>query len=460
LSSFLRKIRQTVARHGLLRGGERLLLGVSGGPDSMALLHALADLSREWRLSLAVAYLDHGVRPEAAGEWSFVEQAARALDLPFLGERADVRALAGEKRLPLQEAAREARYAFLSKAARGLAADKIALGHTADDQAESVLMRLLRGSGTLGLSGIPAKRGDFYIRPLIDVHREEVEVFLREKGIAFREDASNRSPRFLRNRIRRELIPILEVYNPKIRRILAETAERFRLEEDFWRDLTNERFPSLVKNRKGGSLALEIPLLAALPPPLRLRVFRAAVETVLGDLRGFGYPHFRAVENLWAKAAPNKQIRLPRGLDVSKSYAELVFSRGKAELSAFEYVVSAPGTLEITEIGREMRFALRENSGRESPGKEPGKALLEGDHICFPLTVRSFRPGDRFQPLGMEGQKKIKDFFIDRKIPPDRRRRIPLLLFQDRVLWVAGLRLDHRFRLKPESRRVLEVEFR
>jgi tRNA(Ile)-lysidine synthase len=116
--------------------------------------------------------------------------------------------------------------------------------------------------------------------------------------------------------------------------------------------------------------------------------------------------------------------------------------------------------LEITEIGREMRFALRENSGRESPGKEPGKALLEGDHICFPLTVRSFRPGDRFQPLGMEGQKKIKDFFIDRKIPPDRRRRIPLLLFQDRVLWVAGLRLDHRFRLKPESRRVLEVEFR
>jgi tRNA(Ile)-lysidine synthase len=426
----------------------------------MALLHALWHLRREWNLALAAAYLDHGLRPEAAAEKSFVEQAALELGVPFLSERADVRALAGEKHLPLQEAAREARYRFLTKAAGEISAAKIALGHTADDQAESVLMRLLRGSGTRGLSGIPPKREDLIIRPLIDVRRREVESFLLEKGVSFREDASNLSPRFLRNRIRHELLPVLETYNPRIRQILSATAERFRLEEDFWEGLVREKFPSLLRNREAGSLSLDIPLLAALSAPLRLRVFRRAVETLLGNLRGFGFPHFLAVENLWANPGPNKKIRLPRGIEVSKCYGELFFSRGKEELPGFAYAVSGPGILEIPEIGRVMRFSIRERAGAEIFGDNPEKALLEGDAIQFPLIVRSFRPGDRFQPLGMEGRKKIKDFFIDQKIPLNRRRKIPLLVFQGQVLWIGGLRLDHRYRLKPKSRRVLEVELR
>jgi len=458
LSSFVRKIRQTIARHALLKGGERVLLGVSGGPDSMALLHALWEMRGEFGLRLAVAHLDHGLRPEAAAEEIFVRQAALGLGLPFVSERADVRGLAERKRLPLEEAAREARYGFLTKAAVELSAVKIALGHTADDQAESVLMRLLRGSGTRGLSGIPPKRTDLFIRPLIEVYRRDVESFLRERGVPSREDASNRSPRFLRNRIRHELIPALETYNPRIRRILCETAERFRREEDFWENLVGEQFPSLVRHHEADGLGLDIPLLAALPAPLRLRVFRRAVEVLLGNLRGFGFPHFQAVENLWPNPGPNKGIRLPRGIGVSKCYGELVFSRDQGKGFAFEYAVSRPGILQIPEIGRAMRFSVRDRARAESFGEKPEIALLEGDHIRFPLIVRSFRPGDRFQPLGMKGQKKIKDYFIDQKIPLGRRRKIPLLVFQGQVLWVAGLRLDHRYRLKPESRRVLEAE--
>jgi len=426
----------------------------------MALLHALWDIRGDWSLDLAVAYLDHGLRPEAAAEKSFVRQTALGLDLPFVSERAEVRGLARDRRLSLQEAAREARYTFLKKAAAGLSAGRVALGHTADDQAESVLMRLLRGSGTRGLSGIPPKREGLFIRPLIGVWRREVESFLRERGVSYREDASNRSLHFLRNRIRHELLPALETYNPRVRQILFETAERFRGEEDFWQRLVQEKFPPLVRNREAGNLILDIALLASLPPPLRVRVFRRALETVLGSLRGIGFSHIQAVEALWQNDAPNKRIGLPRGVTVFKCYGELLFSREAREPSSFEHLVSGPGILKIPEIGREISFTMRDKIGAENFGDRPEKALLEGDRIQFPLIVRSFKAGDRFQPLGMEGQKKIKDFFIDQKIPPNRRREIPLLFFQGQLLWVAGLRLDHRFRLKPESRRVLETELR
>ena len=460
MSSFLRKMGRTIARYELLKGGERVLVAVSGGPDSMALLHALWDMRRESRLQLVVAYLDHGLRTEAAAEQSLVRQTAAGLGLPFVTERADVRALREKMHLSLQEAAREARYSFFLKAAFEFSAEKIALGHTADDQAESVLMRLLRGSGTRGLAGIPPKRDDRIIRPLIEVWRREVESFLRERNIPFREDASNRSFHFLRNRIRHELVPLLETYNPRIRQILLQTAERFRLEEEYWQKLILEKFSSLGRNQETGGVRLDIPLLAALPVPLRLRAFRRAVETILGHLRGFSFPHFQAVESLCQNPAPHKKIRLPHGVTISKSYGELSFSLGGKEPAVFEYTVFQPGILEIPEIRREMRFSIRDKAGEENFGDSPGKVLLEGDHLQFPLTVRSFRAGDRFQPLGMEGEKKIKDFFIDQKIPLTQRRKIPLLFFQNQLLWVAGLRLDHRFRLKPESRRVLQVELR
>jgi len=426
----------------------------------MALLHALWDMRRESRLGLVVAYLDHGLRTEAAAEQSFVRQTAAALGLPFVTARADVRALREKMHLPLQEAAREARYGFFLKAACEFSAEKIALGHTADDQAESVLMRLLRGSGTRGLAGIPPKRDERIIRPLIEVWRREVESFLRERNIPFREDASNRSFHFLRNRIRHELVPLLETYNPRIRQILLQTAERFRLEEEYWQRLILEKFSSLGRNQEAGGVSLDIPRLAELPVPFRLRIFRRAVETILGHQRGFGFPHFQAVESLWQNPAPHKKIRLPHGITISKSYGELSFSLGEKEPAVFEYTVCQPGILEIPEIRREMRFSIRDKAGEEAFGDSPGKVLLEGDHLQFPLTVRSFRAGDRFQPLGMEGEKKVKDFFIDQKIPLTQRREIPLLFFQNQLLWIAGLRLDHRFRLKPESRRVLQVELR
>ena len=457
MSSFLRQVNQTILRHALIASGDRILIGVSGGPDSMALLHALWELREDWKISLIVCYLNHGLRPEAEEEESFVGKAAGTLGIPFLAGKADVRALRKEKRLSLQEAAREARYAFLQETARACRADKIALGHTADDQAELVLMRLLRGSGSRGLAGIPPQRGHLFIRPLIGVWRNDVEFFLHEKKISFRDDPSNRSSRFLRNRIRHELLPLLENYNPRIRPILVQMADRFRLEEEYWQILVQEKFPAVVRGQKKGSLDLDIRALEECPLPLRLHLYRQAVEQILGHLRRFSFPHFMAMEKLSRNPEPNKEIRLPCGILAAKRYQVLKISLGEEKAVDFVRPVPGPGVVEIPEIGRQMRFSIHRRSGEEKFG-DSSVAFLDGEHIHFPLLLRSLRPGDRFQPLGMDGEKKVKDFFIDLKIPLSRRRRIPLLFSQDQLLWIAGLRIDHRFRLTPQTRQVLKAE--
>jgi len=453
------RMKKTIQKYDMLQPGERVVVSVSGGADSMALLHALWEVRRDFHLTLVVAHLDHGLRAESGEERSFVRKAAAGLGIPFVSRRVDVRAQQKRGGFTLQEAAREARYAFLLETSKTQKGTRIALGHTADDQAESVIMRFLRGSGTRGLSGIPPVRGGIIIRPLIEVWREEVESFLRERKVTYLTDPSNRSLHFLRNRVRHELLPLLQQYNPRFRQMLVQMADLFRAEEQFWEKILEERFPLLVRNRKKDSITLDIPSLAGQPLPLRLRSFRHAIEKVLGHLRRVGFSHILTIENVVQNPEPNKSLQLPQGLCVVKAYQALTISRSKEEVIPFEHSVPGPGYVEIPEIGRGMRFAVQTDSPRGRPENSSGVAWLDFDPIDFPLTIRSFRPGDRFQPLGMEGEKKVKDLFIDYKIPTIQRKRTPLLFKEDRLLWVVGVRIDHRARLKPGTQRVLRVEF-
>jgi len=455
---FVLSVRKTVAKYEMLQPGERVLVAVSGGADSMALLHALWEMRRDFRLHCIVAHLDHGLRPEAAQEKSFVRKAALELGVPFISRKADVRQKQHDEHLALQEAAREARYAFLQEAAKAHRATKIALGHTADDQAESIIMRLLRGSGTRGLAGIPPVRGEIFIRPLIEVWRHAVESFLQERKVAYLTDPSNLSLHFLRNRVRHELLPILQQYNPRFRQTLVQMADLFRMEETFWQGMIEEKFPALVRARKKDFLALDIPSLTAQPLPLRLRSFRHAIEKLLGNLRRLSLPHMLLMDSLLQNPEPNKILQLPQGLCVAKAYQVLTLTKSRGETVPFEHVVPGPGYVEIPEIGRAMRFQVEERRPRLRFDNSPSIALLDYDNITFPLNLRSPRPGDRFQPLGMAGEKKVKDLFIDCKIPAAQRKRIPLLFKEDRLLWVAGVRLDNRARLKPETQHVLRVE--
>jgi tRNA(Ile)-lysidine synthase len=458
MTPFIRNIRKTIQRFAMLQPGDRVVIGVSGGADSMTLLHILWGLRAEYHLSLVVAHLDHGLRPEAAEDKSFVKKAASDLGVPFFSRKVDVGARCREEHLNLQEAAREARYQFLAEIARDQEASRIALGHTADDQAESIIMRFLRGSGSRGLSGIPPVREGVIIRPLIETWRSEIESFLREKKFPYRIDASNQSTHFLRNRVRHELLPLLQEYNPRVRQTLVQMAEIFRAEESFWQGMVEEKFPSLIKSKKKKSLTLDIPLLVAQPYPLRLRIFRFALETLLGNVRRLSFVHILNIENLLQNKEPNKGISLPQDISVDKAYQALIFSKAKEPAPPFAHIIPGSGVVEIPEIGRMLRLEFQTPKPLGPLANMAHIAFLDGDDIQFPLLLRSFRPGDRFQPLGMEGEKKVKDLFIDCKIPVVLRKKIPLLFQGDRLLWVAGLRIDHGVRLKPETKRVLYAE--
>lgn len=458
MASLLKQVKKTIAKYEMLQLGDRVVVGVSGGPDSMALLRALWELRQEFRLSLFVAHLNHGLRPEGEEEKKFVQKAAAALGLPFLAKKADVRAYQEKENLTLQEAAREVRYAFLAEVAKKQQADKIALGHTADDQVESMVMRFLRGSGTRGLAGIPPVRDGVFIRPLIECWRKEIEEFLQKKKIPFLSDPSNRYLKFLRNRIRQELLPLLREYNPNLPHTLLQMAEIFRAEEEYWASWLQEKFSSFVRQRKKEKLILDIPALQQQPLAVQWRVIRHAIREYLGHLRRIGFVHVLEITHLIKSPEPNKTLSLPHGLQVIKSYQTLHFSCYPEKISPFAYQVAGPGYLEIPEIGRTLSFEIIPRPPLNKEKTSSQVSFLDFDHLDFPLTVRSFRPGDRFQPLGMEKEKKIKDLFIDLKIPAPQRPKIPLLLKDNQILWVGGIRLDHRVRVKPETKRVLRVE--
>ncbi len=238
-------------------------------------------------------------------------------------------------------------------------------------------------------------------------------------------------------------------------------AELFRAEESYWQALVEERFPGLVRNQKKHALTLDIPPLLKQPFPLRLRILRFATEKLLGNLRRMNLVHFLSMDQLLKRPEPNQRLCLPRGLTLVKAYQALTLAHSqekKEEIAAFEHKVLGPGIIAIPEIGRSLRLELKEAGPLGGKAHAANVALLDGDAISFPLTLRSIQPGDRFQPLGMEGDKKVKDLLIDCKIPVPERKKIPLLLEGDRLLWVGGIRIDHRARLKPQTRRILFAE--
>lgn len=456
--SLRQQVKKTIDKYEMLQPGDGVVIGVSGGPDSMALLRVLWELRQELHLSLYVAHLNHGLRPEGEEEKKFVQKAAVTLGLPFFYQKADVVAWQKERNIPLQEAAREVRYAFLNEVAQKLGASKIALGHTADDQVESIVMRFLRGSGSRGLAGIPPVRDAIYIRPLLECWRGQIEDFLQKKKISFVTDPSNRYLHYLRNRIRHELIPLLKMYNPNLSHTLWQMAEIFRAEEEYWESLLQEKFSAFVRQQKKDALILDIPLLQKLPLAMQWRVMRQAIRDCLGHLRRIGFIHVLDITRLIQSPEPNKTLLLPHGLRITKSYQTLTLALHTEQPPSFSYQILGPGYVEIPEIGRAMNLEITSHPPLSKGTASPNVALLDFDHLDFPLLIRSFRPGDRIQPLGMEKEKKIKDLFIDLKIPVRQRRLIPLLFKNDQILWVAGIRLDHRARLKPETQRVLRVE--
>jgi len=456
---FLQKILGTIEDHRLFRKGEKVVVAVSGGADSVALLDILAGLE-SLELELVIAHLNHSLRgAESDADAAFVAGLASRYGLPFELGSADVLALSREWGMSLEEAGRTARYRWLDSVANKHGAEKIAVGHHADDQAETVLMRLLRGAGTTGLAGMRPLVFGWYARPLLCVDRSEITAYLREKGLPFRNDASNDDTFFLRNRIRHELLPQFRTYNPAISRRLCDAAEILAADEEVLESLVEGVFHDVAVAGPDG-VVLAISKVLQQLPGIRFRLYRRALRVANGSLAGIAMVHLRQIEDLARSGRVNGKLRLPGGLEVLRRYDELFFSSpGKASApGGWEMLLEEPGCY-LLPCGSSL--SLSPVSPPANLRSVPAtRAYLDPVAASFPLLVRTFRPGDRFRPLGMTGSKKVKDLFIDEKIPAGERRCLPLLFSGGTLLWVGGLRLAEEARVRPGSREALEVEIR
>jgi tRNA(Ile)-lysidine synthase len=361
----------------------------------------------------------------------------------------------------MEERARNARYAFFEKLKSKLSAKKIAVGHNLNDQAETVLMRLLRGSGPSGLAGIPPTRDNTIIRPLIEIKRDEIESYLKARDLSYVIDSSNLQTDYLRNKIRLELLPQLLEYQPKLIEHLGQLTHILRGENKFLEDHAEDWVVREADQKPDGDIVIPVGSFIELSEPVRNRVTRHLLKKIGKNLRRIDHGHIESVYILAKSKKPQGILNLPHGLTVKRIYDKLAFMAGATDKSvAFHYHLDGVGTYYLEEIGRSITLGEIERDADLNLQSQERTAYLDADKLQYPLILRNFRPGDRFVPLGMAGQKKIKDFFIDLKIPSEMRVLTPILVSQDTPVWICGYRIDDRFKVTSETRRILKVAIR
>lgn len=431
------RILQTIRGRNLLKPGNTVIVGVSGGADSCALLDLLAHLSGI-SLSLVAAHLNHGLRgADSDADEDFCRDRAEFYKIPFISRRIDVAAYAATHRLSLEDAGRQARRAFFNELLVRHNGDAVALGHHRDDQVETFFMRLLRGAGTTGLAGMAFSSTSRIIRPLLDVTRSEIENYLTLQNLSWREDASNRDTTFLRNRIRHELLPILEQYNPAIRERIAATSCIVGEENELLESLAQLEFSRLVC-RQMNTVGFDVPALKGIHPALLKRIIRIACSDCTGNLENLSQVHISDALALLADGRPNRAIDLPGGLVIRREYGQLLFSCSSQPDTVSRHVaVEGPGQYRLwDDICLEVSLTPCPDRLDKTP---VDTVIVDLGKAPFPWHVRTYKPGDRVRPLGMTGRKKVKDIYIDSKIPLRQRHQIPLLFCGDVLMWVAGV---------------------
>jgi len=461
----VRRIRRTIDRFDLVSSGDRVIVGVSGGIDSMVLLHLLNAFSGRFALSLVVAHVNHGLRPEESErELELVQREAGRLGHPFEYAYFNVMAFAKQRGLSLQDAGRRLRFSFFRDLLIKHRARKVALGQNADDQVETVLLRLIRGAGLKGLKGILPVREGIVIRPLLETWRREIEFFARDKGIPYLTDSSNLKETYLRNRVRLKLIPFIENgFQPDFKEVVLKSSSILREEDDYIESGAREAYEKIVQG-EAEQVSFRYSDFQSLHAALKWRLIQRMLKALLPEQAGAEgeFTEVARISTALNRKSASFVIGLSRGLCLEKRYDEVLLRKGKAEQTPpFEVELAFSGRTLIEAIGKEAVVEVMpgEQSGGDS-ALHPETALFDFDELQFPLTIRSLRPGDRFRPLGAGGTQKLKEFFIDHKVPRFERGRIPLLISGGRVIWVVGHRIDERVKVTEKTRRILKVEVR
>lgn len=483
MKPFLGRIISCIDKYRMIEEGDVVLVGVSGGIDSITLLYSLYFSRDSLKCNLVVAHANHGLRGEESDrEAEFVREIAGELKLPSVIEKIDVLGYMAEKGLSKQVAARELRYAFFEKAGRQYSANKIALGHNADDQAETVLMRLLRGSGAKGIAGIKPVRDGKIIRPLIEIRRDEITEFVKEKGLKFVEDPSNLEPYYLRNKIRLELIPLLKKeYNPNIIETLREAAEIIGDEDEFLESYCSKILSDISLSKGSRLIEIDTLKLKNFHIAIQRRIIRIALRIIKGDLLKISAVHVEDILNSINKGFSGKSLNLPDGIQAIYEYDKLKIKgqeiKNKEAKVRFDIPLKIPGETILSkpkckfateiispeEFYRDSSVApLLQNDNLvrcHSERSEESKftAFFDMDKLKVELRVRNRVNGDIFHPSGMKGSKKLKEFFIDEKIPRRERDSIPLIVSGDTILWVVGKRVSDYGKVDDNTKRILKI---
>jgi tRNA(Ile)-lysidine synthase len=471
----LEPIRSTISEYQMFGSGDTVVVGVSGGPDSLCLLHLLKELG----VKVHAAHLEHGIRgEESEADAAYVEGLAQTWGVPATVEHRDVPAYAAEHKLALEEAARRVRYLFLGQVARQVGARCVAVGHNADDQVETILMHRMRGSGLGGLRGMlpvqtlgaegwwsgPELR---LVRPLLDVSREEIEDYCREHGLEPRFDRSNLDLTYHRNRIRHELIPYLESFNPRIGDVLRRSARAIAGDYDYLRAQGLEAFQRLAQESEG-SIAFPLQPWLELHPSLQRQLLRETIRRLRKSLRDITWTHVEQARIVVEDKATGARVTLPQGLFLHKGYDRIVvgeeLSAPDLPLLAEESLpVAVPGVTQIPHSDWSLHAAVSavDHMPEEAlHNTDPWQAYLDVGRTGDQLRLRPRRTGDRFQPLGMGGRSKaLNAFLIDAKVPHHIRDRLPLVVSPRHIVWVAGHRIDERARITEQTHRVLHLRF-
>ena len=467
---------------GLVEPDGIIVIAVSGGPDSVALLHLFHSLRGQagWSLRLHVVHLNHQLRgAESDADAEFVRALAKRLSVPITVESIDIKAQAAESGVSIEQAGRQARYDLYERVCLKLGSRAVALAHHADDNAETILYRIVRGTGLRGLGGIRAVRAirpgsDIHIvRPLLDIRQQTLVEYLNERGITYREDSSNHSPEYTRNRIRHAVLPLLRSdFNPQATEALLRLGEQARGTDAYLSETSERLMESLLVSRDSAQIVLHAQLLGRKPRVIQTQVIRNALLLLGIGEQDLTYGHLESVAALSGEGAGNKMVDLPGGYRASRRYARLVLEvapdtsprpsdeimrvsmAGSTVLPAFRMEIA----VEQLEVDAETIAAhLRRQSGRSQTCYEE---WLDADQVHAPLVARSRKPGDRFLPLGMNGMKKVSDFFMDEKIDPELRDRVIVLCDQLGPIWLVPFRIDDRVRLRRDTRNVLRLQAR
>lgn len=489
--ALLKQVERTIERYRLLLPGEAVVVGVSGGPDSLSLLHVLVRLRERYNWRVHVAHLNHGARgAESDADAAFVSALADEWGVPVTVERRDVPALARKHHLAFEEAARRVRYAFLARVAGEVGAAKIAVGHNRDDQAETVLMHFLRGAGPAGLRGmLPLTPiGDYrllegleptgdalpsvaIVRPLLEVPRAAIERYCEAEGLKPRFDRSNLDTTYFRNRLRHGLLPLLETYNPNIRARLCHTAAVVAADYELLSQLRERAWERTVREEREGAVVFDLGKWRRLPVALQRSLLREAAYRLRRTLRDVDFVHVEQARRVGLEGTTGAQATLPLGLTLVVGYETLTVGEAGAEPPPDEPLLWGEGSLPVALPGETpipgTCWLLRADevtvgeweAARERP--DPWTAYCDRDALGDRrLALRTRRPGERFRPQGMGGHSvKLSDFMVNLKIPRRWRGHIPLLTADDEVVWVCGRRVSETVAVTGRTRRVARFRF-